>query len=725
MTGRRSGELNAMDSPRDFHSTCRGAGYDDVTSLDSWGELDPPSPVLGTQLSAADHALPKPSHKKKTHYKQKIDGSNAVKRKDRSKSALVNSNSGSSNFGGTSSTAEQVKSGGNIVYDDSRKVNKNSHSKHEVSSRYSSNDPIMLNPGNLEYISPMKSSVTSNSSHYIHSSGSTSLPFQPSSGNIHASYESSGSSTSDTAGSSAKKRSNLKTKRSYIQSKLQSNPGDLAGEEDFMYVSRDVRLNTEAQRWEDKHRSSESIYSSTEQSQSLNKGSRESDSPGDLDQLFEQSEKVKTKLMSMWNNMKYGWTIKTKTQFRFDSPIYLLGKCYHIRKEEDVETDAHLPQHHRPTHPQLSYRMTEMEAFKRDFTSRLWFTYRRDFPQLPHSSLTTDCGWGCMLRSGQMMLAQAFIDHFLSRDWRLFNHQTKEQQLYHKQIIRWFSDFPSDQSPFSIHALVQLGEKTGKRPGDWYGPASVAHILKEAISKAYEYQPILNDIAIYVSQDCTVYKQDILDLCANRRRSSTRLSCSTDSPTSPQPFVCAEQDWKRGVIILIPVRLGSDALNPVYIPCLKSLLTQDCCLGIIGGKPRHSLYFIGWQEDKLIHLDPHYCQDVIDTKSRDFNIATFHCMSPRKMSFNKMDPSCTIGFYCKSKEDFNKFIEQTEEMVLEPKYKGLYPMFIFSEGSCSDINLEGLSIKEDKLLRIRHVNTATINGKPRSRTIESEEFVFL
>lgn len=70
----------------------------------------------------------------------------------------------------------------------------------------------------------------------------------------------------------------------------------------------------------------------------------------------------------------------------------------------------------------------------------------------------------------------------LCTDWRWNktreNRHLNQDQLFHHKIVSLFGDFEHDECPLSIHTLARIGRRLGKQPGDWYGPASVAYVLK-------------------------------------------------------------------------------------------------------------------------------------------------------------------------------------------------------------------------------------------------------
>ena len=66
-----------------------------------------------------------------------------------------------------------------------------------------------------------------------------------------------------------------------------------------------------------------------------------------------------------------------------------------------------------------------------------------------------------------------------------------------------------------------------------------------------------------------------------------------------------------------------------------------------------------------------------------FSHQSFHSFQPRTMSFKKMDPSCTIGFYCETKAEFEKFRQQTTEVssVNKHYYPKQYTAFFMKKYS--------------------------------------------
>ncbi|KIP05763.1 hypothetical protein PHLGIDRAFT_107790 [Phlebiopsis gigantea 11061_1 CR5-6] len=266
-------------------------------------------------------------------------------------------------------------------------------------------------------------------------------------------------------------------------------------------------------------------------------------------------------------------------------------------------------------------------VFYSDFTSRVWLTYRSHF--LPIRDITleelnaaalegtvilsaspqpkkwnwplggekcwsSDAGWGCMLRTGQSLLANALVHVHLGRDWRKPPHPiyTADYATY-VQIITWFLDDPSLLCPFSVHRMALVGKQLGVKVGQWFGPSTAAGAIKTLVHAFPEA-----GLGVHVAADGgTIYESEV-------------FAASHTGLGSPRRHT--RRVWgDRAVLILIGHRLGLDGVNPIYYDTLKTLYTWPQSVGIAGGRPSSSYYFVGSQADNLFYLDPHHARPAI------------------------------------------------------------------------------------------------------------------
>ncbi|CAD6885080.1 unnamed protein product [Tilletia caries] len=359
------------------------------------------------------------------------------------------------------------------------------------------------------------------------------------------------------------------------------------------------------------------------------------------------------------------------------------------------------------------------------------------------SGLTTDAGWGCMLRTGQSLLANALMDIHLGREWRRKEnpvsqritalqqalqtspsvanafamslplhmppevtlldtsdpaYEMKRQALeehwqvakteYAKyvRLISWFLDDPCFACPFSVHRMAREGKRLGKDVGEWFGPSTAAGAIKQLVNEFPEA-----GLGVCLAVDQVVYLADVKEAALD----SSRGGVSRAGQLAGR--------WDRPVLILINIRLGIDCVHPRYYDSVKNIFTFPQSVGISGGRPSSSYYFMGCQENTLFYLDPHNVRPAVPYQASprspnrhgstpdltgqagqegsvslteqdvwqddwwcqaysEAQLNTFHCEKVRKMPMKSLDPSMLLGFLVKTAEQLEDFCARVKKL---------------------------------------------------------------
>ncbi|KAL9187411.1 hypothetical protein ACHAXT_001514 [Thalassiosira profunda] len=357
---------------------------------------------------------------------------------------------------------------------------------------------------------------------------------------------------------------------------------------------------------------------------------------------------------------------------------------------------------------------TDRAAIRKFQRSLYWMTYRNDLavPLRPYAGtaqglvgnlthggglsgvtgeggMKSDAGWGCMLRSAQMLLAQAVRRHYSppgdaggngdnlqwsgsirhapgNRQSNIEHHKQNWRQLSDpheaERIAAWFADFPNhpdlrrelddaidefgkgglDRHWYSLHQMVAAGLGLGVLPGEWYGPQIACHVLRELNEMHCERREKVAErikkereetdgdrlvgcdmFRVHVATEGCIYL-DAISKLMNRngcnssgptKDASEKLGTKSeaiddplsppndpllDDPlrsTQPQNDTTPEErveHWVSSLLLLLPLRLGIQSISAKdYGSTLAKMMSFPQSVGMLGGTPRHALWFYG------------------------------------------------------------------------------------------------------------------------------------
>ena len=331
-----------------------------------------------------------------------------------------------------------------------------------------------------------------------------------------------------------------------------------------------------------------------------------------------------------------------------------------------------------------------MIAYKKNLNKILLMTYRSKYRKQINNKnnceYNSDCGWGCMIRSSQMIFARML--------YKIFKHKYKNQYNSESLVISTIPFFMDDfltfsdikesdyiivgldsyieqlkkylkekieknqykeahieaiDPPFSIHKICTLGEIHGRTCGEWFSDFELPKIY-EIINSTFNIVPDLS----------------ILHFNSNIEISTVLEKCFEKEIKDKDPNIFINDcyinnknekfKFKKMGAIFVSVRLGVSEISSEYFPSIKRLFDCRQFLGFIGGKIDSASYFFGYCNDSLLYLDPHLNQNsepYLDEKSKD----TYMNKIVYELNFDSIQCAFTVGFLFRTLFEFTQLLD--------------------------------------------------------------------
>lgn len=363
----------------------------------------------------------------------------------------------------------------------------------------------------------------------------------------------------------------------------------------------------------------------------------------------------------------------------------------------------------------------------------IYLSYRSGFNELKSlnnamSGYSTDCGWGCMIRSAQMILAKAILMTKLSNS--LLIGSTISESLIQQcriETILLFSDkflCPSDvfnntdfnyykikrsvrrrptrissliqadleeeidqyftnkiSSPFSIQLISMLGELYSKGAGMTFSDSICIRIFEELNA---ELNPIPNLELMWT--DSIVSEKQIVDRFLEIEENPQKgvdyyyfsdkayklkqieilnnENCSKTSDNTEPSTILSNVSG----VLFISIRVGLSNIANEYFSSIVKVFSIQGNLGIIGGEGNKGYYYIGTKsKNELLLLDPHFNQSCFNTKEDMISqyLSTYLPSYVYKINISKISPAFTVGFIFNNTKDLTSLIENFRELSSE------------------------------------------------------------